>query len=321
MPHCCETMLPGGIFVSGGRAKYRRCPHHDHPKDHLYWSNNVITTYHITMKQLLQILIMLALTAVFACNAKQEYQGYAAESAAGDASSRDAERAESRPEEEQASDAEIERKIIKEGAITFETADVKATRQFILAAVAESGGYLAQDNAYDYDDKLQHQLILRVPADKFDQLLDKISASAKKLDSKNISAQDVTEEFIDVQARLKTKKELEARYLELLKQAKKVDEILNIEREIGTLRSDIESIEGRLKYLSDKVSFGTLTVTYYQKTTASFGFGSKFSQALRNGWTNLGWFAIGLTSLWPFLLLGLGVFIVLRRARRKKAGK
>jgi uncharacterized membrane protein YcjF (UPF0283 family) len=104
----------------------------------------------------------------------------------------------------------------------------------------------------------------------------------------------------------------------LLKQAKKVDEILNIEREIGTLRSDIESIEGRLKYLTDKVSFGTLTVTYYQKITASFGFGSKFNQALRNGWTNLGWVAIGFTSLWPFIVLGLVLFFVIRRMRRRK---
>lgn len=223
------------------------------------------------------------------------------------------------PEEEsQNSSQPVERKIIKEGSITFETDDLQATRRLILAAVAESGGYLAQDNAYNEYDRIQHQLVLRIPAGKFDTLLNQISASAKKLDSKNISAQDVTEEFIDVQARLKTKKELEKRYLELLKQAQKVDEILNIEREIGTLRSDIESIEGRLKYLTDKVAFGTLTVMYYQKTTASFGFGSKFSQALRNGWTNLGWFAIGLTSLWPFIVLGLVAFFVIRRMRRRK---
>ncbi len=223
------------------------------------------------------------------------------------------------PEEASQNSSEpVERKIIKEGSITFETDDLQATRQLILTAVAENGGYLAQDNAYNEYDRIQHQLVLRIPAGKFDTLLNKISASAKKLDSKNISAQDVTEEFIDVQTRLKTKKELEKRYLELLKQAKKVDEILNIEREIGTLRSDIESIEGRLKYLTDKVSFSTLTVTYYQKTTTSFGFGSKFGQALRNGWTNLGWFAIGLTSLWPFIVLGLVLFFVIRRMRRRK---
>jgi len=273
------------------------------------------------MKNLFRFLTILTLTMAFACSAKQDNAAFTREMSA-EMDQSGAERADQDPpppsqEELQNSSQPVERKIIKEGSITFETDDLQATRQLITTAVAESGGYLAQDNAYNEYDRIQHQLVLRIPADKFDTLLNKISASAKKLDSKNISAQDVTEEFIDVQARLKTKKELEKRYLELLKQAKKVDEILNIEREIGTLRSDIESIEGRLKYLTDKVSFGTLTVTFYQKTTASFGFGSKFSQALRNGWTNLGWFAIGLTSLWPFIALGLGLFFVIRRLRRR----
>lgn len=279
------------------------------------------------MKNLLQFLTLLSLIMAFACsNAKQDNAsfGFSRDSSAemdqsGDERSRQDQQPQPSPEEASQNSSEpVERKIIKEGSITFETDDLQATRQFILTTVAENGGYLAQDNAYNEYDRIQHQLVLRIPAGKFDTLLNKISASAKKLDSKNISAQDVTEEFIDVQARLKTKKELEKRYLELLKQAKKVDEILNIEREIGTLRSDIESIEGRLKYLTDKVSFGTLTVTYYQKTTASFGFGSKFGQALRNGWTNLGWFAIGVTSLWPFIVLGLVLFFVIRRMRRHK---
>jgi|APTNR8051073442_1049403.scaffolds.fasta_scaffold00869_6 hypothetical protein len=277
------------------------------------------------MKNFLRFLMLLLLIMAFACsNAKQD-NGSAVSFMETEMDQSGAERSRQEPppppqpgEEAQNSSKPVERKIIKEGSITFETDDLQATRQLILTAVAESGGYLAQDNAYNEYDRIQHQLVLRIPADKFDSLLNKISASAKKLDSKNISAQDVTEEFIDVQARLKTKKELEKRYLELLKQAKKVDEILNIEREIGTLRSDIESIEGRLKYLTDKVSFGTLTVTYYQKITASFGFGSKFNQALRNGWTNLGWVAIGFTSLWPFIVLGLVLFFVIRRMRRRK---
>ena len=279
------------------------------------------------MKHLLQFLTILTLTLSFACSGKQDNASSVAiemmDQAGGDERDyKDSPPPPPPPEEPQDPSPQqpIERKIIKEGTITFETADVKATRQFITTTVAETGGYISQDNAEAYPDKIQHQLTLRIPADKFEILLDKISASAKKLDSKNINAQDVTEEFIDMQVRLKTKKELEKRYLELLKQAKKVDEILNIEREIGTLRSDIESIEGRLKYLTDRVSLSTLTVVYYQKTTSAFGFGSKFGQALRNGWTNLGWFVIGLTSLWPFILLGLVLFFVVKRVRlRKKA--
>ncbi len=149
-------------------------------------------------------------------------------------------------------------------------------------------------------------------------LLNKISESADKLDSRNVDLLDVTEEYIDIDARIKTKKELEDRYKELLKQATKVDEILNIEKEIGQLRTEIESVEGRMKYLKDRISFSTLTVTYYQKTTSAFRFTSKFGQALKTGWDGFLWFLIGLTHLWIFILIGLmTVYLIIRQRRNK----
>ncbi|MDR2691715.1 MAG: DUF4349 domain-containing protein [Dysgonamonadaceae bacterium] len=116
---------------------------------------------------------------------------------------------------------------------------------------------------------------------KFELLLDRIAQNAKKLDSKNITVSDLTEEFIDIEARIKTKKELENRYKELLKQANKVEEIVAIEKEIGNLRTDIESIEGRLKYLKDKVSYSTLNVVFYERTSSPFGFNSKFDMQFK----------------------------------------
>jgi hypothetical protein len=215
----------------------------------------------------------------------------------------------------------IERKIIKEGEITFETADVKATRLLILNAVSEFKGYVSNDNVFDFTEKIEYKITIRVPAVNFDPLLNKISESAERLDSKSINALDVTEEYIDIEARLKTKKELENRYKELLKQAKTVDEMLSIEREIGTLRTEIESTEGRLKYLNDRVSLSTLNVTFYEKSASAFGFTTKFGHAVKNGWTNLLWFLIALTNLWPFLLIGLALAVSViqyKRIRKRK---
>ena len=96
--------------------------------------------------------------------------------------------------------------------------------------------------------------MIRVPADRFDELLLIIEPLASKIESKNINTQDVTEEFIDVETRLKTKKELETRYLEILKQAKTVTDIISIESQIATVRSEIESMEGRINYLKNQVS-------------------------------------------------------------------
>ncbi len=219
----------------------------------------------------------------------------------------------------------LQRKIIKEGTIRFETTDAKKTREIILKSVNENNGYLANDNISNYyGGSSDYHITIRIPAENFDILLKQISDAAHRIDSKDIKALDVTEEFIDIEARINTKKDLEQRYKELLKQAHKIDEILNIEKEIGILRTDIEAFEGRLRYLKDKVAYSTLTITFYEQREApssSFGFGSKFIYALYDGWTNILWVIIGVTNLWPFILIISFAIIAMRRIRRKRKKK
>jgi len=215
----------------------------------------------------------------------------------------------------------IKRKIIKEGDVRFKTADVKETRAMIVKTVKELSGYLAQDDIYHYGTSIEHQLEIRIPADNFDKLLSKISENVEKLESKNINALDVTEEYIDVEARINTKKELENRFKELLKQARTIDEILSVESEIGKLRTEIESYEGRLRYLKDRIDLSTLRVTYYQETDDVFGFGSKFGNALKRGWENLLYFFIGLTHIWPFMIIAAAGIYLFRRIRKRKKNK
>jgi hypothetical protein len=219
---------------------------------------------------------------------------------------------------EQNNISSVERKIIKSGNIRFETANVKETHKFIKNTVAELGGYIGNENVYNFEDRIEHTVEVRVPEDKFNLLIDKISSSVEKLESKNISTTDVTEEFIDVEARIKTKKELEARYKEILKKASRVDEILNIEREVGNLRSEIESLEGRMNYLKNRIALSSLTITFYEKVASPFGFASKLVKALENGWTALLWFIIILVSLWPFIILTLVLIFIILTIRKKR---
>ena len=217
-----------------------------------------------------------------------------------------------------------QRKIIKEGNISFETDNSKKTRDNIVQIVTENKGYISSDNITNYSKSTRYRITIRVPAENFDKLLEQISGAAKKVDSKEIKSLDVTEEFVDVEARIKTKKELEARYKELLKQANKVDDILSIEKEIGALRTDIEAIEGRLRYLKDKVAFSTLTVEFYEQTESapeSFGFGGKISDALYDGWIGALWFFIGITNAWPFILMIIVAIYVIRYFRKKRKSK
>jgi hypothetical protein len=218
---------------------------------------------------------------------------------------------------------DIQRKVIKEGTIRFETINSARTRKTILQNATEFKGYLSRDDIQKYGENTEYEITIRVPSENFEVLLESISQDAQNIDSKSIKALDVTEEFLDVEARIKTKKELEDRYKELLKRANTIDEILSIEREIGTLRTEIESIEGRLKYLKDRVTFSTLTVIFYENTSVndSFGFSSKFINAIHDGWINILWFLITLTQIWPFLLIGVMVIVVIKRVKKKRLNR
>ncbi len=211
-----------------------------------------------------------------------------------------------------------ERKIIREGTISLETKDAKAMTQQIAQAVTRYKGYITEDVITDYETRVEHRVTIRVPASQFDALLEAIAQGAGELKSKNISARDVTEEYVDVASRIKTKKELEARYQQLLQKASKVEEMLSIEREMGTLRSDIESMEGRLRYLKDRVAFSTLTVNYYEIAPATSGLFGRLGVALGDGWDNMLEFLVGAVSLWPFLLLGILILLLLKRLRSSR---
>lgn len=217
-----------------------------------------------------------------------------------------------------------DRKLIKNGDLSFETNDVKKTKASVEAICKELNAYISNENQNNYGERLQYNQTIRVPADQFDALMQKLEAEAVKIESKNINTQDVTEEFIDVEARLKTKKELEARYREILKQAKTVQDIVSIESQIAAVRAEIESMEGRLTYLKNQVAFSTLNVSYFEIIGTDFGFANKFIRSLGKGWDNLLAFIIVLANLWPFFVLagaiGWGVSRWKKRKKNQQAG-
>ena len=226
-------------------------------------------------------------------------------------------------ESETSEEYNLERKLIKSGDISFATDSITETKQRIKQAVKKYKAYISSEVEDNYYDRISNDITIRVPFENFDKLLADIGKGVESFDSKNISISDVTSEYLDVEARIKTKKELENRYHELLNKANTVSEILEIEREIANLRSDIESYEGRLKYLKNQVSYSTLEVNFYKTkdVTTQNKFSDKFSDGFSNGWDNFIWFFVFLANVWPFILVILTiVFFVVRyeRKRRKK---
>ena len=222
------------------------------------------------------------------------------------------------PGSESPPDQPVVRKRIKEGRLQFETDDLDKARETILDALGQYKGYVSSDQVYKSEGRISHTIIVRVPACDFDVFLEAVTNGVEKIDSKGIQVQDVTAEFVDIKARSRTKKALEDRYLALLKQTKSVSEILEVEKQLAELRSEIESIEGRLQYLQNQVSYSTLTISVYEQIPRQTAFGQKFNNGFVNGWNNLIWFFVVLTNIWPFVLLALGIILMLRTYRKRR---
>lgn len=215
----------------------------------------------------------------------------------------------------------IEQKIIKTGNIRFESNDLEETYSQIIAAVKKHHAVIQNDTEGKDNNSVFRRLAVRVPSKNFDLFLDDISKGVTYFDNKEISSQDVTEEYIDVDARLKAKKVLEARYLELLKKANKVSEMLEIEAQLSTIREEIEAKEGQLRYMQSQVSMSTITIEFY-KTIANEGgatisYVSKIWNAIKSGFNEISNFFIVLLSIWPFLII-LAVILHFIRKRFKK---
>lgn len=217
-----------------------------------------------------------------------------------------------------ASNAEFtERKIIKTGDVRFKTKDLDKTRQAIISAVNGLKGYVNEESQTGDGAYSEMHLTVRVPAQYFDSLMTVINSNAEYFDSKNIHTQDVTEEFIDVTTRIRTKKLLESQYLAILKQAKSIKEIMEVRRELNTVREEIESAEGRLRYLSSQVSYSTLTLVFYKEISgrggSPRGFWSRLGDGFVGGWQTLLDIIIGLVAILPILVMFGGLFWVIRR--------
>ncbi len=195
-------------------------------------------------------------------------------------------------------------RIIKEGYLSIEVRDISVASGVVAAKIKEFEGFIASESAYSESNRSSRNLTIRIPANRFDELVSAIEAQAIRVANKNITLRDVSEEYVDVEARLTTKRELEQRYRELLSKAKTVDEMLSIERELANVRADIESMTGRLNYLSDRVALSTLNVEIFQTFSPAYAFGQQLGKSFVNGWHEFLGFLVWLAGLWPFLILG-----------------
>ena len=185
--------------------------------------------------------------------------------------------------------AAADRKIIRNADITMEV-DSTTDAQHRVTSIAEAnGGFVVTSEAKQREHvdpqkrTLDIKLVVRIPSERFGPALDQIKQLADNLPGENVSGQDVTEDFIDLEARTKTQKALESQFLEIMKQAKSVEDALEVQRQIAEVRTDIEKLEGRKRFLENRSSLSTITVNIQAPkvmTVSPTGFGRTLRDAI-----------------------------------------
>jgi len=154
--------------------------------------------------------------------------------------------------------------IIRTGNLSLIVKDTEAAMTQIKAIADGLGGYVASSNAYYSGEWLRGSMQVRVPASQFDSALDQFKALATRVQNQNTGAQDVTEEYTDLSARLRNLEATETELLELLATVRqrtgKAEDILAIYREITNIRQQIEQLKGRMQYLERMTALATIDI-------------------------------------------------------------
>lgn len=171
---------------------------------------------------------------------------------------------------EPASSAEpgrVVRKVIRNAELSMTVASPGAAQREAAKIAEQHGGYLAQSEtreaaSEDGAEPGSVRVVLRVSSERLDAALEALRRLGKHVGSENITSRDVTEEWVDVEARIKTQKKLEEQYLEILKGASKVDDLLAVQKQLAEVRGEIEKLEGKKRLLDQQIALSTVTVTF-----------------------------------------------------------
>src|SRR5262245_20299604 len=150
------------------------------------------------------------------------------------------------------------RKVIQNAEMTIETDTPNEGQQKIGVIAEKHGGFVVVSESKQNEAASQNvastivNIVVRVPAQNFQATLDEICAVGGRILHRKTSGQDVTEEYIDLEARIRTKKALEAQFLEIMKQARKISDAMEVQTQLAEVRTEIERLEGRRRFLENQ---------------------------------------------------------------------
>jgi len=220
-------------------------------------------------------------------------------------------------------EAAIERRIIRTGYLNLEVEDTVKSIEEISQVASELGGYVVSSNQRTREDTIRGSISIRVPVERFDEALASIRKLASEVSSESTEGIDVTEEYTDLQAQLRNLEATEAQYLELLKKAETVEDILKVQAALSNVRGEIERIKGRIQYLERTSDTALIEISLEEtKTVGENGWdAAKTFKSAINGLITFGK-VLASVLIWLIIFIpvwGIITFLVIFFRRRHKA--
>ncbi|MBT1695973.1 DUF4349 domain-containing protein [Fulvivirgaceae bacterium PWU4] len=213
-------------------------------------------------------------------------------------------------------------KLIKTANYRFQVESVKKSTDAIIQSIRKYPAYISSSSLHLENPILENKMTIRVQNEYFQDLLKDIDAQAKFTNRRDVTTEDVSKDFVDLESRLKSKREVEARYMEILrKKAGTIEELLEAERQIGMVHEEIEATISRINHLRSQVSHSTINLEFYQTVAQQLHAGDevtirdKFVEALSSGWNAIVSISIALTYIWPLLIIAGCVLLYIRLKR------
>ncbi|MGI8857486.1 MAG: DUF4349 domain-containing protein [Thermomicrobiales bacterium] len=226
----------------------------------------------------------------------------------------------------------IDQKIIRTATIQFTAKDVVGTQNSIWNLATELGGTVLTSNTTGTDDTVRAEIAIRVPTERYTDAMVRLRGYAVKVNQEQSSAQDVTEDYVDLQARQRNLEATVVQFQALLTKATTVDDTLKVQTQLNNAQSDLERIKGKLNYYDQRTAFSTISATILPvppaKATPVTPVSSwSLSHSVREAWNRSvnglqtvadAVITVGIGGWWLEIPLALAIFFLIRRQRRQQ---
>lgn len=263
-------------------------------------------------------------------DAAMDYAGAPAEEMAEPAAATEDSRSAEFLEDADNYEADTEERIIKEGRMEFVTDDVEAKVEEINDAAEEYDAYITDSSLSKINDRLRASLTVRIESSHFDSAYNNLG-NIDDLVSKESTSQDVTMEYVDLQRRLEVYRTQEERYLEMLDNAENIEEMLEVEKELGRIRLEIESLQGKINYFDSVTDYSYIDIIVSQRKAVAAAAGTpdnvweEFLFSLKEGWQFFFSMVVSIAAavIWglPFIITIVVILFLVSFIRKKNKDK